>query len=140
MRVVAYNIKEFEKECLAIANAKVHDITYISNQLTLCTIRYASGKDAVIISKQDQVDREILTKLYDLGIKKILTRSHSLVHIDLPYAKSLGISVANINEIHTSPSSIAEQIISNMNCDYTFPCGGTTTSSLHGNINHSKKK
>ena len=35
MRVLVYNIQDFEKETLAKANAKVHDLTLVSNPLNL---------------------------------------------------------------------------------------------------------
>ncbi len=117
MRVVAYNIKEFEKEYLAKANAKVHDMTFISNPLTLCTIRYAKGKDAVIVSNQDIVDRSILDQLHKLGVQHIVTRSSSLQHIDLCHAKTLNIRIANILDTDHTPSSIAEQTIMNLSID-----------------------
>ncbi len=49
MKVVAYSIKSFEKEFLAKANQKKHDITLISNPLSPETTRYAEGKDAVVV-------------------------------------------------------------------------------------------
>ena len=44
MKAVAYSIKPFEKEFLAKANQKKHDITLISNPLGIETVIYAKGK------------------------------------------------------------------------------------------------
>jgi D-lactate dehydrogenase len=46
MKAVAYSVKAFEKEFLAKANQKKHDITLISNVLSMDTITYAREKDA----------------------------------------------------------------------------------------------
>ena len=75
MKVVAYSIKEFEKEFLARANKKQHDITLISNPLSLDTVMYAEGKEAVIVFTNDDVSEVVINKLADLGIKYIATRS-----------------------------------------------------------------
>lgn len=116
MKVVAYNIKEFEKEQLALANAKVHDFTLISNELNLRTFHYSIGKEVVIISERDSVGVALLDALYDVGIKKIITRSVSVDHIDLAYANEIGIHVANIPpEQHQSSKSIAARTIMILN-------------------------
>lgn len=115
MRVVAYNIQEFEKETLAKANAKIHDLTLISNPLNLATIRYAEGKEVVLVSPQDNLDHTLLDALHQIGVKKIITRSHSVAHIDLEYAGKLGLHVANTPSKDDSAQSIAIQTIENLN-------------------------
>ena len=139
MRVVAYNIQEFEKQTLAKANAKVHDLTLISNPLNLATIRYAEGKEVVIVSENDQLDKIILDALHKIGVKKIITRSHSVNHIDLSYAGKLSLHVANTPADDNSPNSIATQTINNLNnwvnntclgvaCHCAFDCSNKTNS------------
>lgn len=115
MRVVAYNIKEFEKQTLAKANAKVHDLTLISNPLNLATVRYAEGKEVVIVSANDNLDKALLEALKKIGVKKIITRSVSLDHINLLHAGYLGLHVANTPAEDDSPKSIAVQTINNLN-------------------------
>ncbi|WP_159633748.1 lactate dehydrogenase [Sphingobacterium composti Ten et al. 2007 non Yoo et al. 2007] len=115
MRVVAYNIQEFEKQTLAKANAKVHDLTLISNPLNLATIRYAVGKEVVIVSANDKLDKEMLQALSAIGVKKIITRSVSLNHIDVSFANKLGLHVANTPAEDDSPKNIAIQTIDNLN-------------------------
>ena len=55
MKVVAFSVKEFEKEFVARANQKQHDITLISNSLSLDTAIYAQGKEAVLVSIYDDL-------------------------------------------------------------------------------------
>ncbi|WP_031301396.1 Rossmann-fold NAD(P)-binding domain-containing protein [Sphingobacterium paucimobilis] len=114
MRVVAYNIKEFEKELLAKANAKVHDLTLISNGLSFSTIHYAKGKEVIIISDEDQLDRPLLEALWQIGVRKIITRSMTLNHIDIHYASTLKMHIANTPSKDPSPESIAMQTIVNL--------------------------
>lgn len=96
MRVVAYSIKSYEKEPLAIANRKKHEITLISNSLSEDTAAYAEGKEAVIVLDDDEVNASVIDKLADLGIKYIATRSTSITHIDQQAAEKRQIKIANV--------------------------------------------
>ncbi len=96
MRAVAYSIRSFEKEPLARANHKKHDITLISNPLGLETVEYAAGKEAVIISNDDYVSETIIARLADLGIKFITVRSMECDNIDKTAATRLNIKISTI--------------------------------------------
>jgi len=96
MRVVAYSIKSFEKEPLAIANRKKHEITLISNSLSEDTAAYAEGKEAVIVFNGDEVTAKVIDKLADLGVKYIATRSTSISHIDQQAAEKRQIKIASV--------------------------------------------
>ncbi|TKC05945.1 Rossmann-fold NAD(P)-binding domain-containing protein [Pedobacter frigoris] len=96
MKVVAYSIKSSEKESLAIANHKKHDITLISNSLSMETVSYASGKEAVIVFEGDDVSAAVINKLAELGVKYIATRSTSTAHIDQDVAAAYGIRLAGV--------------------------------------------
>lgn len=96
MRVVAYSIKAFEKQPLAIANHKKHDITLISNSLSTETVSYAEGKEAVIVYTDDQVSADVINKLADMGVKFIATRSTATFHIDQDTARKRNIRIANV--------------------------------------------
>ena len=96
MRVVAYSIKSSEKEPLAIANRKKHEITLISNALSEATAIYAQGKEAVIVYDGDVVNARVINMLADLGIKYITTRSTSTHHIDEQAAEKRQIKLAYV--------------------------------------------
>lgn len=109
MKAVAYSIKPFEKEYLAKANQKKHDITLISNPLGPDTAIYAEGKDAVIVFTNDDVSATVIEKLAALGVKFIVTRSAGTDHIDKDAAAIYGIKVANVPSY--SPQAIAEHSV-----------------------------
>lgn len=115
MKVVVYNVRSFEKEFWALANAKQHDLTLISNGLNAETQYYARGKDAVIISLGDMLDDQMLLNLKELGINKIMTRSKDTSHIDLEKAGDLNIQIANAPFEDQSPKGLAEQTVRNLN-------------------------
>lgn len=135
MKVVAFNIKECEKELLAKANAKVHDLTLISNGLNFSTAHYAEGKEVVIVSDQDILDKPLLEVLSKIGVKKIITRSVTVDHIDVSFAGALNLHVANTPSEDQTLESIAKQTIINLNnwesniclaeaCHCSFDCKG----------------
>ena len=124
MKAVAYNIKDYEKESLAIANGKVHDLTLISNSLNFRTIHYAQGKEVVIISEDDYLDAELLEELQRAGVQKIVTRSITTSHIDLLSAYDLGIQIANTPYEDRTSKGIAEQTIRNLNLWGSGKCVG----------------
>ncbi|WP_345954429.1 2-hydroxyacid dehydrogenase [Mucilaginibacter sp. PAMB04168] len=109
MKVVAYSIKSFEKEFLAKANQKKHDITLISNPLSLETTLYAEGKDAVIVFTNDDVSAPVIEQLAAKGIRYIATRSTGTDHLDKQAAARFGIKLANVPDY--SPQAIAEHTV-----------------------------
>lgn len=109
MKVVAYSIKSFEKEFLAKANQKKHDITLISNPLTIETAAFAEGKDAAIVFTNDDVSGPVIDMLADLGVKYIATRSAGTDHIDKLTAARRAIKLANVPVY--SPQAIAEHTL-----------------------------
>lgn len=109
MKAVAFSIKPFEKEYLAKANQKKHDITLISNPLSIDTALYAGGKDAVIVFAGDDVSAPVVEKMAGLGVRYIVTRSAGTDHIDKAAAAAYGIKLASIPSY--SPQAIAEHSV-----------------------------
>ncbi len=96
MKVVVYSVRSFEKEFLARANQKRHDITLISNPLSPETVVYAHGKDAVVVFTNDEVSAWVINQLADLGVKYISTRSACTDYIDKDAAAQRSIKLANV--------------------------------------------
>jgi D-lactate dehydrogenase len=109
MKVVAFSMRSFEREYLAKANNKVHDITLIGNPLRPETMLYAAGKEAVVVFTNDDVSAPVIVQLAALGVKYIITRSTGMDHIDVVAAEQHGIKIANVPSY--SPQAIAEHAI-----------------------------
>jgi lactate dehydrogenase-like 2-hydroxyacid dehydrogenase len=123
MKVVAYSVKPYEKEALAKANQKKHDITLIFNSLNLETVVFAAGKQAIIISVTDEVGKEVMDKLAALGVKYITTRSAENEHIDRETAARHHIKLANVPE-YSKLLDIATQTIKNLDLWEADKCMG----------------
>lgn len=96
MKAVAYSIQSSEKEPLAKANQKKHEITLISNPLSIETAGYAAGKEAVVVFETDDVSAAVINKLAELGVRYIATRSVYTGHIDQDVAAVYGIRIASV--------------------------------------------
>jgi len=121
MKVVAYSVKSFEKESLAKANQKKHDITLISNQLSPETALYAEGKDAVLVFTDDDVSAGVIGQLAGMGIRYIATRSVTTHHINKDAAAVLGIKLANATS--SSPQAIVKSTAAWDASDQTYLTG-----------------
>lgn len=139
MKVVAYNIKDYEKELLALANGKVHDLTLISNALNLRTMQYAHGKEVVVVSAEDKLDASLIQELHHIGIRKIITRSLTTDHIDLQKAHELNIQIANTPHDDQSPKGIALQTIQNLTLWDGGKCVGKACCCVNNCNNPAKK-
>lgn len=138
MKVVAYSIDPIEKEFLAKANQKKHDITLISNALNLATSVYAEGKDAVLVFTNDDLSAPVIEKLAGLGIRYISTRSFDTNHMDKNAAGKHGIKLSNIpgylllNQTKESMQDNADQIIRNLDLWQLNKCVGKACACAKG--------
>lgn len=116
MKVIAYNIKAAEKEWLALANYKKHDITIIANSLTVNTLSFATGKEALLVFNNDELSAEIIAGLGALGIKYIATSSFETDHLDLSAAGKAGMKIANVpfSEVSQNLEMRMQQVIKNL--------------------------
>ena len=126
MKAVAYNVKPYEKESLAKANQKKHDITLIFNSLNLETVSFAAGKLAVVVSASDDVSADIISKLSELGVKYITMRSVSTGYVDMDAAWKYGMKLANTPD----QEDIAAQTIRNLDLWELNKCVGKACISI----------
>ena len=122
MKVVAYSIRPSEKEYLAKANQKKHDITVISNPLSIDTVAYADGKDAVIIFNNDDLSASVIEKLAALNIHFVVTGTVETHHIDKDMAAKYGIKLSNVSP--GTSQEIANQTINNLDLYQQNQCVG----------------
>jgi lactate dehydrogenase-like 2-hydroxyacid dehydrogenase len=116
MKVVAYSVNPLEREVLAKANQKKHDITLIFNSLNLETAPFAVGKKAVLIVDNDDASAEVIERLAEKGVKYIIVRSEGTGNIDREAAKKYGIKLANTpNQLEAALQTIKNLDLWEMN-------------------------
>jgi D-lactate dehydrogenase len=109
MKTLFYSIKEFEKKYLDKANTLAYEVEYIGEPLSLSTVDYAKGFDAIVIFTSDDASAEVLVALKKAGVKYISTRATGYDNIDIDKANELEITVAHVSDY--SPYSIAEHAV-----------------------------
>lgn len=114
MKAIAYNIKPQEKEWLILANHKKHDITIITNSLTLDTLAFANGKEALVVFNEDTLNADLIKGLRAIGIKYIATTSFGIDHIDLKAVAEAGLKLANVPFENGGEMDTMYQVIKNL--------------------------
>lgn len=114
MKAVVYSIKPFEKEFLAKANQKKHDITLIGNPLSLESAMYAKGKEAVIVFTNDAISEQVISRLADLGVRHLATCATPTRNIDREGTDKSNNRSADGITCSSGTSEIARQTIKNL--------------------------
>lgn len=106
MRIYAFEVRDDERvDFIKLVDTFQVDISYTSEILSLENIDLVSGYDGITILGQGEIDKDILDSLKVRGIKYISTRTIGYNHIDVVYAKKIGIKVCNANY---EPSAVAD--------------------------------
>jgi D-lactate dehydrogenase len=109
MKLYVYSMRdfdelpEFERFC-----AKYNvEWAYTNETPSMENLHYAKGYDVVDIITT-VIDKNMIDKWQELGVKCIATRTIGYDHIDSEYAKSVGMGVVNISY---SPASVADYTV-----------------------------
>ena len=114
MKAVVYSIKPFEKEFLAKANQKKHDITLIANPLSLESAMYAKGKEAVIVFTNDAIPEPVISRLAALGVRHLATCATSKRNTDREGTDKSDNRFEDGATYSSGTSEIARQTIKNL--------------------------
>ena len=109
MRMFVFSMRTFDElPCFEKYRPK-YGIEYDYTTETPCmdNLELAKGYDVVNVITT-VFDQPMLKKLHDMGVKCIATRTIGYDHIDVDYAKSLGMGVIHISY---SPNSVADYAI-----------------------------
>lgn len=109
MKAIFYSTKAFEKEYLMRANKADHEITFITEPLTLQTVSKAEGFDGISIFTADDASAPVIKSLAQSGVKLISVRAAGYDNVDLEAAAEWGITVSNVPEY--SPNAVAEHAV-----------------------------
>ena len=98
----SYDIKYFDP----LLKENNVECKFFDTQLTAQTAQLAHGCDAVCGFVNDELSKEVLTKLSELGIKAIAMRCAGFNNVDIYAAKELGLTVVRVPAY--SPQAVAE--------------------------------
>ena len=109
MRMFVFSMRTFDELPCFEKYCPKYGIEYDYTMETPCmdNLDLAKGYDVVNVITT-VFDQPMLKKLHDMGVKCIATRTIGYDHIDVDYAKSLGMGVIHISY---SPNSVADYAI-----------------------------
>lgn len=106
MKILAFDVRHDEKKYFEEVALKYNiKIKLIEDSLTEDNAYICKGYDAITTLGLYNIDKKILDKLKLNNIAYIATRSIGYNHIDIEYAKKIGIKICNT---HYAPDSVAE--------------------------------
>jgi len=110
VRVAIFSSKSYDQEYLQPAfEAQRLEPVYFIPRLVPATTPLAAGHEAVCVFVQDQVDREVLTKLAAGGTRLVALRCAGFNNVDLAAAAELGVGVVRVPAY--SPYAVAEYTV-----------------------------
>lgn len=109
MNCTIFSSHGFERKYLDEANSGRHNLRYLDVELRATTAILAQGSDSCAIFSSDDASADVVTALYDVGIRNIALRSAGYNHVDIDACRKLGIRLAYVPEY--SPYSVAEHTV-----------------------------
>lgn len=87
MKIAFFDTKPYDKEAFLLhAENKDIKFKFFETKLTEDTVELAKGYDAVCVFVNDNVNKEVIDKLYEYGVKVIALRSAGFNNVDVRYA------------------------------------------------------
>ena len=107
MRIAVFDVQEYEIPFFA-AIENQYDLMMTEKNLTQETMHMLEGCQGISISIHSIMKGPILEAVKARGISLLCTRTIGYDHIDVDYAKELGIQVSNV---HYEPNGVAEYTV-----------------------------
>ena len=108
MKILFYDAKSYDRQGFdaLLPDYPQIEMDYTEADLTPPTARLAQGYDAVCAFVNADLGREVLTVLYQAGVRTVLLRCAGYNHVDLAAADEFGMTVLRVPSY--SPEAVAE--------------------------------
>lgn len=109
MKIFVYSLREYDERVFFDRFSEKYGVEYGSTGETPCmeNAYMAEGYDAIDIITSP-INKELVDKFYELGVRCIATRTIGYDHIDYVHAREIGMGVVNITY---SPSTVADYTV-----------------------------
>jgi D-lactate dehydrogenase len=108
--VAFFDTKPYDRDYfLAAPAAAGTEFRFLEHRLGPSTVVTAAGASAVCCFVNDRLDRTVLTRLREAGVRHVALRSAGFNHVDLAAAKELGLAVTRVPAY--SPHAVAEHTV-----------------------------
>jgi D-lactate dehydrogenase len=110
MKILVYSTKAYDRKFLEAANGNAgHEFQFVEEHLNERTVAHAEGYDGICVFVNDQVDRKVLKRLSEDGVRLVALRCAGFNNVDVKAAKELGITVVRVPAY--SPHAVAEHTL-----------------------------
>lgn len=110
MKILVFSTKAYDRNFLEAASGKSgHDLHFVEERLNERTAAHAKGYDGICVFVNDQVDRKVLLRLLDEGVRLVALRCAGFNNVDVKAAKEMGILVVRVPAY--SPNAVAEHTL-----------------------------
>ncbi len=110
MKVIFYSTKHYDEECFSSSNERYsHDLRFVEARLSSDTVSLLAGEPAICVFVNDTLDRNVLSKLADAGVRLIALRCAGYNNVDIKAAHELGLTVVRVPAY--SPYAVAEHTV-----------------------------
>ena len=142
MKIAFFDCKKYDIESFSRVESDEFIFKYFDVRLTIDTVSLANGFDGVCVFVNDDVNKEVIDKLYEYGVKAIFLRCAGFNNVDIHYC---------FGKIHVfrvpaySPYAVAEHAMAllltsnrrihkayNRTREFNFSLDGLTGFDLHG--------
>lgn len=108
--VAFFDTKPHDREYFAAAPAAgALELRFLEHRLGEPTVATAEGAAAVCCFVNDRLDRAVLSRLRELGVRHVALRCAGFNNVDLAAAKELGLAVTRVPAY--SPHAVAEHTV-----------------------------
>ena len=108
MHIIVFSAKPYDREYLSAA-AGEHSLSFVEARLDSTTAQLGEGGDAVCAFVNDHLDKAVLHRLADAGVRLVLLRCAGFNNVDVAAAADAGIAVARVPAY--SPHAVAEHTV-----------------------------
>ncbi|GMR07401.1 MAG: 2-hydroxyacid dehydrogenase [Gammaproteobacteria bacterium] len=110
MKVIFFSTKHYDEECFSSSNEYYcHDLRFVEARLSPDTVSLLAGEPAICVFVNDTLDRQVLSKLSDAGVRLIALRCAGYNNVDIKAARELGLTVVRVPAY--SPYAVAEHTV-----------------------------
>lgn len=106
MKIAVFEKRPYEQEIIDLYKGKNGiEIVETDEILDKKTLHLCNGADAISTLGYSKLDKDLLDKIKDCGVKYISTRTIGYNHYDVKYAKSIGLKLSNVTY---APNGVAD--------------------------------
>ena len=143
IKIAFFDTKEYDKQSFIDSNKDGEfEITFLETRLTSNTCKLAEGNDVVCVFVNDDINKDVIDQLANMGVKLIALRCAGYNNVDIEYAYG---KVHVVRVPAYSPYAVAEHAMALLltsirrihkayirTKDFNFSLNGLTGFDLHG--------